>query len=328
MEVSTSQAGEIHVVQVVGDVTPADVLPLAQEIQKVLNDKGLNIVLDLERVGPMCGAAVDAVRELARKLGGVGGALVLAGASPEDFGGQHANLKGDPNVILADSRGHGMSLLLNRISVRGELLGYIRDSLATTYTSPSGPEQPVVCRFVKHLQNFLVYALEPPYDGSLKRGMTLRFTMTGCGEEGTQTVSYDGLIYKFATLKDQTPCLVIKVPDLLEVEEDRREDPRIQVQIQVQFYDKASPDRRGYGTVTDLSENGLKFTTNAFNFREGQLVMVEPDFKRFKLKEPIQVEVLHISHEGGGMKIGGRFDFINSADQQQISRMVLDTSKW
>lgn len=328
MEVSTSQAGEIHVVQVVGDVTPADVMPLAQEIQRVLNAKGLNIVLDLERVGPMCAAAVDAVRELARKLGGVGGALVLAGAAPEDFGGRHEVLRADPNVILADSRGHGMSLLLNRISVRGELLGYIRDSLATTYTTPMNPQQPVVCRFVKHLQNFLVYALEPPYDGSLQRGMTLRFTMTGCGEDGTRTVSYDGLIYKFATLKDQTPCLVIKVPDLLEIEEDRREDPRIQVQLQVQFYERNSPDRRGYGTVTDLSENGMSFQTNAFNFREGQLISVEPDFKRFKLKEPIQLEVVHLSHVPGGIKVGGRFDYVNSADQQAISRMVLDTSKW
>lgn len=328
MEISTSQAGEIHVVQVVGDVTPGDVMPLAQEIQKVLNAKGLNIVLDLERGGPLCGAAVDAVRELARKLSGVGGALVLAGGAAEHFGGQHEALRADPNLILADSRGHGMSLLLNRISVRGELLGYIRDSLATMYTSPANPDTPVVCRFVKHLQNFLVYALEPPYDGSLQRGMTLRFTMTGCGEDGTRTVSYDGLIYKFATLKDSTPCLMIKVPDLLEIEEDRREDPRIQVQIQVQFYEKASPDRRGYGTVTDLSENGLRFTTNAFSFREGQLVMVEPEFKRFKLKEPIRLEVLHIRQESGGFQVGGRFDFINSADQQSISRLVLDTSKW
>lgn len=328
MEVSASQAGEIHVVQVIGDVTPADVMPLAQAIQSVLNAKGLNIVLDLERVGPMCDAAVGAIRELARKLGGVGGALVLAGADSEDFGGHFEALKADPNLIMADSRGHGMSLLLNRISVRGELLGYIRDSLATTYTSPANPDVPVVCRFVKHLQNFLVYALEPPYDGTLKRGMSLRFTMSGCGEEGTQTVSYDGLIYKFATLKDQTPCLVIKVPDLLEIEEDRREDPRIQVQFQLQFYDRASPDRRGYGTVTDLSENGLSFTTNAFNHREGQLVVVEPDFKRFKLKEPIQLEIVYVANQAGTFKVGGRFDHINGSDQEAVSRMVLDTSKW
>jgi hypothetical protein len=328
LEVSTSQAGEIHVVQVIGDVTPADVMPLAQEIQGVLNAKGLNIVLDLERVGPMCDAAVGAVQELARKLGGVGGALVLAGADSGDFGDHFATLKADPNLILADSRGHGMSLLLNRISVRGELLGYIRDSLATTYVSPTSPQQPVVCRFVKHLQNFLVYALEPPYDGSLQRGMTLRFTMTGCGEDGTRTVSYDGLIYKFATLKDQTPCLVIKVPDLLEVEEDRREDPRIQVQYQMQFYAKVSPDRRSYGTVVDISENGLSFTANASDLREGQLVMVVPDFKRFKLKEPIQLEVTYIATQGGVVKIGGRFDYINAQDQNAISRMVLDTSKW
>jgi hypothetical protein len=220
-----------------------------------------------------------------------------------------------------------MSILLNRLSVRGELLTYIRQALATPYLAPHSAT-PTTCRFLKNLQNFLVYALEPPYDGNLARGMELRFTMTGCGEEGTKTVSFDASINRFATLPDGTPCLMVKVPDLLEIEEDRREDPRIRVNFRATVYDRLRPERKSYGTVCDLSAEGLSFRVPSFSHQEGQLIMVEPDFRRFKLREPICLEIIYISREGGEVLVGGRFESISSGDQLEINNMIMDTSKW
>lgn len=327
MEIATSQAGEIHVVTIRGEVQAQDVVPLASAIQGVLNAHGLNLVLDLEGTSRICQAALAAIRELSRKLGNAGGALVLAGIDVALLGDGLPQWKADPNVILAESRGLGMSILLNRLSVRGELLGYIREALATTYWAPHSP-QPVTCRFLKNLQNFLVYALEPPYDGSLARGMSLRFTMTGCGEDCTKTVSFDGRIYRFATLADGTPCLMVKVPDLLEIEEDRREDPRIKVAFQLAVYDKNHPERKTYGTMCDLSAEGMSFRVPTLSQQEGQLLMVEPDFRRFKLREPISLELVYVRREGGEVLAGGRFVHINSGDHLMIQNMILDTSKW
>ena len=327
MELSSSRAGEIHVVTIQGDVGAADVLPLAGAIQEILNQRGLNLVLDLERLGTLCESGLGAIRELARKLGRSGGALVLAGAPQGAFGAHLPLLKAERDLIFAESRGHGMSLLLNRISVRGELLGYIRQALATSYQAPGAPT-PVICRFEKNLQNFLIFALEPPYDGTLTKGMVLRFVLTGCGDEGTKTVSFDGRINQFATLKDSTPCLVVQVPDLLEIEEDRREDPRIQVNFQLAYFLREAPERKSYGTMRDLSIEGLSFRTPAFPYQAGQLILLEPDFRRFKLNEPIQLEVVHVAYEGGEVLVGGHFTYINSSDQHRINTMVLDTSKW
>lgn len=327
MQLATSQAGEIHIVRIEGDVGASDVVPLASAIQAILNSRGLNLVLDMERTGTLCEAAVGAIRELARKLGASGGALVLAGAGDQTLGNHLESFKANPDVIVAENRGLGMSILLNRLSVRGELLGYIREALATTYLAPHSP-QPVTCRFLKNLQNFLVYALEPPYDGTLARGMTLRFTMTGCGQECTKTVSFDGKIYRFAALKDGTPCLMVKVPDLLEIEEDRREDPRIKVAYQVTVYDRNHPERKSYGTMCDLSAEGLSFRVPTLNHQVGQLIMVEPDFRRFKLREPISLEIVYVNREGGEVVVGGHFQHINPGDQLQINNLILDTSKW
>lgn len=326
MELEATKAGEMHIVRVMGDVTGADVPAFAAQVQEILNQKGLNLVIDLESAGDLCDTVKAAFTELAAKLGKAGGALVVAGTPPsiQDI---LPTLKANPDVITAESRGLGMSILLNRISVRGQLLGFIRQALSTVYQGDHQP-QPVTCRFVKHLQNFLVYALEPPYDGTLRKGMSLRFTMNGCGDEGTQTVSFDGLIYRFGTLKDGTPCLIVKVPDLLEISEDRREDPRLKVRIQVSFYLKETPERKGYGVIEDLSAEGALMRTSSFQYREGQLLQLEPEFRNHRLQEPIQYLVLHTRHEEGDVLVGGRFERIAGRDQDFIHQLILETSKW
>lgn len=328
MEIKTSQAGEIHVIKIRGKIPGASVPALVQAVQAVLNEKGLNLVLDLEDCEGIGATAFKAMVELARKLGRVGGALVLAGAKDGLFGSGLDHLKADPDVILASSRGEGMSLLLTRLSVRGELLGFIRSALSTMYVSPTAPDVPVICSFVKHLQNFLVYSLEPPYDGTLQRGMTLRFTMHGCGEEGTKTVSFDGQIHRFASLKDGTPCLMVKVPDLLEISEDRREEPRLRVRFSCAYNPKGAAHKKKYGTLHDISATGLSMTAPSFSHTVGQVIEVVPDFQKWKLQEPLQVEVLHVAHDGGETKVGGTFVYVNPTDLARIEQLILESSKW
>lgn len=328
MEIQVSKAGEIDVLAIRGDVAGTDVPELAGRIQEILNAQGLCLVLDLERVGVLCPAALAAFGELATKLGRAGGTLALGGATPQNLGEFHAALKANPDVVVAESRGLALSVLLNRLSVRGQLLGFIREALATTYVAPHAPHSPVTCRFVKHMQNFLVYALEPPYDGSLAKGMTLRFTMTGCGEKGTQTVSFDGLLYRFGTLKDGAPCLIVKVPDLLEIVEDRREDPRIRVRFQATWWEKGRPHQKGYATLEDLSIGGGAFRTGAFPYKAGAMVMLEPDFRNWKLTEPIGFEIAYVRADGGDTLVGGRFIQINANDKRRIDNMILESSKW
>ncbi len=328
MEIETTKAGEMYVLALKGDVAGTDVPGFAAAVQKILNAKGMNLVLDLERCASLCQTMVAAFGELGSKLARAGGALVLAGGKPELLGAHAARLKAGGEVVVAESRGLGMALLMNRISVRGQLLGFIRQALSTVYVSPHQPGQPVTCRFVKHLQNFLVYALEPPYDGTLRRGMSLRFTMQGCGEDGTRTVSFDGTINRFGTLQDGSPCLVVKVPDLLEIEEDRREDPRVKVRFQCTWYPKAAPHQIGYGTMEDISSEGASLRATSFPYQVGQLVMLEPDFRNWKLLEPIHLEVVHLRHDAGEVLVGGRFVYVNPGDQARIDQFILETSKW
>lgn len=327
METSTSQAGEIFVIKVVGAVTDPDVPDLVGAIQTVLNTGGLNLVLDFEAATSLCPAALAGLLELGRKVAGGGGGLVLAGGRAGLYGDFAAALEADPQIRLAESRGHGMSMLLDRISVRGELLRYVQGALETSYATLARPEQAVACRFVKNIQNFLVFALTPPYDGGLQKGMRLRFRLGGCGDEGLHTVSFDAQIYRFASLKDGTPCLMVKVPDILEVQEDRREDPRVRVQLRCSFYERNRPERKGYGQLVDISENGCSLVSTNFPYPEGQLVVIEPEFRNFKLIEPLQVVVVYLGREGGQARAGLRFEYVNPQDRAQISRMILFASK-
>lgn len=323
----TSKAGEIYIIKLKGNLSAAQIQVFAGAVQEVLNAQGMNLVLDLEDCQGVGSTATAGIRELGVKLARSGGALMVAGASPELFEGPLGKLKGLGEMTFSESRGMAMSQLLNRLSVRGELLTYIRQSLAVTYLAPHDA-QPVACTFLKNLQNFLVFALEPPFDGGLKRGMVLRFTLTGCGEEGTQTIGFDAQIYQFGQAQDGTPCLIVKVPDLLEISEDRRQDPRVPVRFRLSYYAKTTPDRKSYGTMVDLSIEGASFTTTAFDFREGQAVMIEPEFRTFKLQDAIELEVLHVRHQGGEILVGGKFLRIAGHDQERIGQYILNTSKW
>ena len=72
-------------------------------------------------------------------------------------------------------------------------------------------------------------------------------------EEEAKIVTFDAEVYKFAIMKGRKiPCLVIRVPDLLDVQ-DKRRDPRLEAELRMSFWGVRGDRTPRPAMVTNIS---------------------------------------------------------------------------
>ena len=273
-----------------GTLAAADLQAFASSIIAPFRQGGSSVIIDLEKVTEVHESVVAYLYKLNDELLGRGAGLVVV--RPQgDIPARCAGGEAKNNLHIEQNRHIALGELMTVLNVKLDLLEKIQKTERLVYTVPEQQESPVYeGTFVRNIQNFIVIDPGDNYDRNLRKGIKLRFTFEM--EEEAKIVTFDAEVYKFAILKGRKiPCLVIRVPELLDVQ-DKRKDPRLEAELRMSFWGVRGDRTPRPAMVTNISEGGFQFRCSRCDHSIGAEIMVEIDFKVFKFSSAQKARIV------------------------------------
>jgi len=304
--VDTKTSGEIHSLLFAGSLGAADLQSFAASIIAPFRSGASSVIIDLEKVDTLDESVVNYLYKLNDELLGRGAGLVVV--RPQgDLKARAPDKDNRNNLHLAMNRHIALGELLTVVNVKTALLEKIVKAEALRYRVPEQDDSPeYVGTYVRNIQNFLVIDPGEDYDRNLRKGIKLRFTFDL--EEEAKIVNFDAEVYKFAIIKGRkVPCLVIKVPELLDIQ-DRRRDPRLATELRMSFWGVTGDRTPRPGMLTNISMGGFEFRTSRIDHGIGSEIFVEIDFKVCKFSTPQRARIVRAEWgTQGEMVVGCEF---------------------
>ncbi len=322
-DIETKQSSEIHTLMFTGTLTGADLQAFASSIIAPFRQGGSSVIIDLDKITEIAESVVAYLYKLNDELLGRGAGLVIVrpqGDIPSRApDGEHKN-----NLHIEQNRHIALGELMTVLNVKLDLLEKIQKTERLVYTVPEQPDSPAYSgTFVRNIQNFLVIDPGDDYDRNLRKGVKLRFTFEM--EEEAKVVTFDAEVYKFAILKGRKiPCLVIRVPDLLDVQ-DKRRDPRLEAELRISFWGVRGDRTPRPGMVTNISASGFQFRCSRCDHSIGAEILVEIDFKVFKFSTAQKARIVRSEYgPQAQLYVGCEFTQLFGRDQGLLEDYLMN----
>ncbi len=298
LTLKVEERGEVMVVTIEktadGGFSPVELEKnLAARLKEFLSSsERLGVVLDFEAVSPVEHGLEAMTRKLNDILHRKGYEFIV---TPREALGMDERADGYEFPLQMEDEKHvALGLLLSKVGVKKELLEALTRE-PTVHYSIEGDETEYKARFVKNIQSFILLDLIAPPPPRLAKGMRMKF-MVELPEDKRGV--FEATLHSLAKLKGmKDPLMIIKVPQILTIE-DRRKDPRIEVNLRVEFWGITGDKMPRHGTVQNISDSGILIRTKEFPFREGDEILCDIDFEYFKFPRPVKCRIVRIEYDG------------------------------